>query len=80
MKFALDLPLMLQPAPPHRSPWREEAPSAEATAYVEGIENRVILIDGDELGRLMFEFNVGVSPVGTPYQVKKVDLDFFEGV
>jgi restriction system protein len=53
--------------------------SAEARGYVESIEKRVILIDGDELGRLMYEYGVGVAPVGSPYQLKKVDLDFFEG-
>jgi restriction system protein len=53
--------------------------SADARAYVDGIEKRVILIDGGELVRLMFEFGVGVAPFGAPYQVKKLDLDYFEG-
>jgi restriction system protein len=51
--------------------------SAEARRYVEGIEQRIILIDGAELARLMFEFGVGVTPVGSPYVLKRVDLDFF---
>ena len=52
--------------------------SAEARQYVKGLEKRVVLIDGKELVKLMFEFGVGVAPVGQPYVVKRVDLDFFE--
>lgn len=40
--------------------------SSEARNYVKGIEKRIILIDGPELARLMFEFGVGVSPTGPP--------------
>jgi restriction system protein len=54
--------------------------SAEARKYVQGIEKRIILIDGLELTRLMFEFGVGVTPVGDPYILKRVDLDFFDDV
>jgi restriction system protein len=54
--------------------------SSEARAYVGGIEKRVVLIEGSELVRLMFEFGVGVAPVGAPFQLKKLDLDYFEGV
>lgn len=52
--------------------------SGEARKYVEGIDQRIILIEGAELARLMFEFGVGVTPVGTPYVLKRVDLDFFD--
>lgn len=52
--------------------------SGEARRYVEGIEHRIILVDGAELARLMFEFGVGVTPVGLPYVLKRVDLDFFD--
>ena len=54
--------------------------SAEARKYVQGIEKRIILIDGVELARLMFEFGVGVTPTGLPYVLKRVDLDFFDDV
>ena len=54
--------------------------SGEARTYVEGIEQRIILVDGAELARLMFEFGVGVTPVGSPYVLKRVDLDFFDDV
>lgn len=37
----------------------------------------IVLINGQELAKLMIEFNLGVSVVAT-YQVKKVDSDFFE--
>lgn len=37
------------------------------------------LIDGDELAELMIDYNVGVAPADT-YVVKKVDIDFFEGL
>jgi restriction system protein len=54
--------------------------SVDARKYVQGIEKRIILIDGTELGRLMFEFGVGVTPTGLPYVLKRVDLDFFDDV
>ena len=54
--------------------------SADAQAYVKGIEQRIVLIDGRELARLMFDFGVGVVPVGQPYEMKRVDLDFFPEV
>ena len=54
--------------------------SADARKYVQGIEKRIILIDGTELARLMFEFGVGVTPTGQPYVLKRVDLDFFDDV
>ena len=52
--------------------------SNEARAYVNGIEKRIVLIDGRELARLMFEFDVAVTQTGPPYILKRVDLDFFE--
>lgn len=53
--------------------------SGDAGKYVEGIEQRIILVDGTELARLMFEFGVGVTPAGTPHVLRRVDLDFFDG-
>lgn len=40
---------------------------------------RVRLIDGKELVRLMIDNNIGVT-VDTTYVVKKLDMDFFEGI
>lgn len=51
--------------------------SKEAKQYAEGIERRVILIDGEQLANLMIDYNLGVSEVET-YTVKKIDSDFFE--
>ncbi|MDB4433280.1 restriction endonuclease [bacterium] len=51
--------------------------SAEARQYVSRIEKRIVLVDGEQLANLMFEHNLGVSPVAS-YEVKKIDSDFFE--
>jgi restriction system protein len=48
----------------------------KAWDYVKNIPQKVILIDGDKLARLMIEHNVGVSEVAT-YRIKKIDADFF---
>jgi restriction system protein len=49
----------------------------EAINYAEQLEDRVILVDGDRLTELMFEYGLGVSTVNT-YEVKRVDNDFFD--
>ena len=36
----------------------------------------VVLVDGQQLTRLMIKFNLGVS-VEHDYEVKKIDTDFF---
>jgi restriction system protein len=51
--------------------------SKEATSYAASLENRVILVDGERLTELMFEYGLGVSPVKT-FAVKRVDNDFFD--
>lgn len=38
----------------------------------------IILIDGDKLVNLMYEYNVGIKIKDT-YEIKEVDIDFFEG-
>ena len=53
--------------------------SREAIEYVGQIEKRIVLVDGPELARLMFEHNLGVSLV-TSYEVKRLDTDYFEDV
>ncbi len=50
--------------------------SGEAHEYVRTIDAKVVLMDGAELARLMFDHGVGVSTVGT-YEVKRIDNDFF---
>lgn len=51
--------------------------SAEAVAYVEHIDPKVVLIDGKRLAQLMIDFEVGAVTART-YQVKRVDSDYFE--
>ncbi|MBX2988035.1 MAG: restriction endonuclease [Bdellovibrionaceae bacterium] len=51
--------------------------SADAHEYVNRIDVRIILIDGEQLAKLMFEFDLGVT-TEQKYEVKKVDQDFFE--
>jgi len=49
----------------------------EAKQYADGLDIRVILIDGAELSRLMFDYGIGVSTTHS-YVVKQIDSDFFE--
>lgn len=51
--------------------------SSDAVKYVERLTPRVILIDGRELGRLMVEYNVGVTTTQT-VRVTEVDENFFD--
>jgi restriction system protein len=44
---------------------------------VKAIEKRIVLIDGMELARLMFEHGIGVTDVSS-YVVKRIDADYFE--
>lgn len=50
----------------------------EARDYVDRIQKRIVLIDGQSLAKLMIDFNVGVN-AGSNYEVKKIDLDYFGG-
>jgi restriction system protein len=50
----------------------------EAKGFVSGIDNKIVLIDGEELARLMIDHNVGVT-VDTIYELKRVDADYFSG-
>lgn len=52
--------------------------SREAKEYASLIDSKIILIDGEHLAALMFDFNVGVSQTGT-YELKRLDSDYFEG-
>ena len=51
--------------------------SKSAYEYVKKIEPKVILIDGDRLSHLMIEYSLGTSTIES-YQIKKLDLDYFE--
>lgn len=48
-----------------------------ATTYADRIPQRLILIDGDELTRLMVQYGVGVRTERT-IEFRKLDLDYFE--
>jgi len=51
--------------------------SKEARQYVVGLQQKIVLIDGQELARFMIEYNVGVSSKKT-YEIKRIDTDYFE--
>jgi len=48
----------------------------EARAYVNQIEKRIVLIDGERLSQLMLDHGIGVSDVVT-YRVQRLDLTYF---
>jgi len=48
----------------------------DAWDYVKKIENKIVLIDADELANLMIDHNLGVSTMAS-YEVKKIDSDYF---
>lgn len=48
----------------------------EARDYVSSIEKKIVLIDGHELARLLFDTGLGVSTEIT-YPVKRIDSDYF---
>jgi len=48
-----------------------------ATDYVAGLHNKIILVDGRRLAELMIEHNIGVAEEHA-YRVKKIDSDYFE--
>lgn len=51
--------------------------SRDAIDYVERIEKKIVLIDGDQLAQYMIDYGVGVAETVT-YTVKRVDLDYFD--
>jgi restriction system protein len=48
-----------------------------AYEFVEKVEYKITLIDGERLADLMIEYNVGLSITNT-YEVKAIDSDYFE--
>ena len=50
---------------------------SSAKEFVTSIDPKIVLIDGKELAELMIEFNIGVASKKV-YDVKRVDLDYFE--
>jgi restriction system protein len=48
----------------------------DAVDFVDRIEKRIVLIDGRELARLMYEVGLGVTTQHT-YEIKRLDSDYF---
>ncbi|HZK76234.1 MAG TPA: restriction endonuclease [Candidatus Kapabacteria bacterium] len=51
--------------------------SSEAREYVAKIEKKIVLIDGEELSKLMIDHNIGVAE-SQNYVIKKIDADYFD--
>jgi restriction system protein len=50
--------------------------TADAVSYAGNIENKVVLIDGEDLAKFMIDSGVGVSTVAS-YEIKRIDSDYF---
>jgi len=50
--------------------------SEKAIEYARNVENKIILIDGEQLTKYMVENGIGVSEVAS-YKINKIDLDYF---
>ncbi len=50
--------------------------SSDSREFVKTTSSKIVLINGNKLASLMFEFNVGFS-AGDQYQLKTIDEDFF---
>lgn len=51
--------------------------SKEAHDYIERIEKKIVLINGEQLAQFMIDYGIGVAEVAT-YTVKRIDLDYFD--
>ena len=51
--------------------------SPEAQDYVGRIEKKIVLIDGEELAKLMIDHGIGVA-TDAVYEIKRLDTDYFE--
>ena len=48
----------------------------DAIDFASRIDNKIILIDGENLTGLMIDYNIGVTPVAG-YDIKRSDTDYF---
>lgn len=48
----------------------------DAKEYVERIEKKIVLVDGERLAQLMIDHDIGVADIAT-YRIKRIDLDYF---
>lgn len=51
--------------------------SKDARKFVNGLHQKIVLLDGQEVAKFMIEYNVGVSTKKT-YELKRIDTDYFE--
>jgi restriction system protein len=51
--------------------------SMDAQDYVTRIEKKIVLIDGEELSKLMIDYGIGVAEDAI-YELKRLDTDYFE--
>lgn len=49
----------------------------EAIEYQPKNETKIVLIDGEQLAKLMIDYNLGVS-ISNTYEIKRLDSDYFE--
>jgi len=50
--------------------------SKSAIEYAKNVENKIILIDGEQLTRYMIENGIGVSEIAS-YRINRIDIDYF---
>ena len=50
--------------------------SREAQEYASNIDNKIVLINGEQLAQMLIDHNTGVATV-TNYEIKRIDLDYF---
>jgi len=50
--------------------------SLDARQYIERIDTRIVLIDGEQLAQFMIDFGLGVAREGM-FEVKRIDSDYF---
>jgi restriction system protein len=50
--------------------------SNDALDFVQKIEKKIVLIDGQQLAEMMIKYNLGLSVKNT-YLVKSIDTDYF---
>jgi restriction system protein len=50
--------------------------SRDALDYVQRIEKKIVLIDGQQVAEMMIKYNLGVTVKDT-YQIKNIDTDYF---
>jgi len=49
----------------------------DAYAFVESIQQKVVLMNGQQLAQLMIDHDLGVTKQAS-YDIKKIDADYFE--